>query len=111
MNPVSNEDCGPHFKKAGTIADEEFCTAIDAEHRILECILPSRKEILSAALCSPTCQQNHGEAMLHFINQQGKISAVVVGLSSATNSCDLNKPLVFTRVSAYKEWIEAVLSA
>jgi hypothetical protein len=108
MNPVSNEDCANYFDKAGKIAETEFCTAIDVEYGILEC-LAYRKQILINALCSTSCEQHHGETMLYFNNQQGKVSTIVVGLASASNFCDMDKPLVFTRVSAYMEWIETFM--
>jgi secreted trypsin-like serine protease len=110
MNPISNEDCASvHFEKFDGIAQEEFCATVDTEYNYIECMDNPDVAILSGALCEQTCEQDHGEVVLHFISQGDKVSAVVVGLSSATNYCDFDKPLVFTRVSAYMEWIETYL--
>jgi hypothetical protein len=104
MNPFSNEDCSEYFQEDENISENEFCAAADMNDKRLNCGLVKR-EILFETLCSETCEQRHGETILHYIKHQSRVSTVVVGLSSSVNYCDLDKPLVFTRVSAHKKWI------
>jgi hypothetical protein len=109
MNPFVNEDCSEYFQANRTIAEGEFCAAIDMNNNALDCQLANR-EILHKTLCVATCEKRPGETIQHYIKHRSGISTVVVGLSSKKNYCDLNKPLVFTRVSAYREWIEGILN-
>jgi hypothetical protein len=106
MNPLINEDCSNYFDDE--MDEKAFCAIINVEYVIPECLL-YHQIILRKALCSKNCETKHGEVMLHYINGPDKISTVIVGLSSALNFCDWDKPMVFTRVSAYKEWIESFM--
>jgi hypothetical protein len=109
ISPMTNEDCSEYFKETPVNLANKFC-AIPDEIQDMHEYSDQERLVFSEVLCKNTCQQRHGETVLHFIEHLGKVSAVVVGLSSTTNYCDLEKPLVFTRLSAYREWIESFLS-
>jgi hypothetical protein len=110
ITPMTTEDCSDYFKNRPVNLEKKFCAIFDEIKDMYENYSDQERLVFSEVLCKNTCQQRHGETVLHFIEHLGKVSAVVVGLSSATNYCDLEKPLVFTRLSAYKEWIESFLS-
>jgi hypothetical protein len=108
MNPMNNEDCSEYFRGNQTIDEQLFCATVDLDDGILDC-KHRKREILLKALCLENCELRHGETIMHFIKHREGVSSVVVGLSSANNFCNLNKPLVFTRVSAHRKWISTFL--
>jgi hypothetical protein len=66
--------------------------------------------IKSATICSQhNCPKNHGETLLTFEIHHGKVAPTLVGFSSVKNYCNLEKPLIFTRISVFRDWIEQVL--
>jgi hypothetical protein len=101
MFPITNLDCAEDH---GSLSSAHFCAILD-----MECNYA--KGVEKETLCSPdNCLRNHGETLMTFETNHKKMTPVLVGFSSAKNYCNLEKPLVFTRISVYRDWIEQVLN-
>jgi hypothetical protein len=100
MFPIANLDCaGDH----DTLSSANFCALITMDCKYA-------RGIKSATICSrDNCPQNHGETLLTFEIHHGKVTPTLVGFSSVKNYCNLEKPLIFTRISVFRDWIEQVL--
>jgi hypothetical protein len=101
MFPITNLDCAEDHS---SVSSAQLCTIPD-----ITCKYASGIE--AATICSPEkCPQNHGETLLTFETTHKKLTPVLVGFSSSKNYCNLEKPLIFTRISEYQDWIEQILN-
>jgi hypothetical protein len=99
MNPIINQDCSDSFN-VNAMSDKLFCA-----------LLEWQEETVQQTLCSAkNCHQRHGEIMMSFVTNQDKETPVLVGLSSAKYYCNNSFPLVFLKISAYKDWIESIMN-
>jgi hypothetical protein len=101
MFPIINSDC---FEDHDTISTSNFCA-------LLAVPCDDTGGINETMICAvEECPRNHGETVMSFEIRHGKVTPILVGLSSAKNQCDMDKPLVFTRISMYRDWIEELVN-
>jgi hypothetical protein len=101
MFPITNLDCAEDHS---SLSSAQLC-AFPA----LKCKFNSG--IIADKICPPeNCPQNHGETLMAFEPAHNKLTPVLVGFSSSKNSCILGKPLIFTRILEYRDWIEQILN-
>jgi hypothetical protein len=100
MFPITNLDCAEDHR---TLSSANFCAFMSNN-------CDEDLTIEETSICSQDrCPQNHGETLLTFEIHHKKVTPTLVGFSSAKNYCNLKKPLIFIRLSVFRDWIESVL--